>query len=63
MKGKILLVASGVILAAGAAMHIGNKGECPMGKPCQKIFKKEATVKADKTVELAKAGTEKTEKN
>lgn len=58
MKTKILLIASGVILTAGIAMHTGNGANCPFGKPCQKLFKSEtAVVKSEKKVELAKAET------
>ncbi|OFX42879.1 MAG: hypothetical protein A2046_08400 [Bacteroidetes bacterium GWA2_30_7] len=42
MKTKILLIASGVILTAGVALHSGNG--CPFDKPCQKLFKSEKAV-------------------
>lgn len=55
MKTKVLLIATASILAVGGvALHTGNEGECPFGKPC-KLFKTEASaVKSEKNVELAK---------
>lgn len=57
MKTKILLIASGVVLTAGAAMHVSN-GNCPLGKNCQKLFKSEqAAVKSEKITDPVKTET------
>jgi hypothetical protein len=54
MKTKALLIASGIVLTGGIAMHTGNRDECPFGKPCQKLFKSETAFKPNKTVQFAK---------
>lgn len=62
MKTKVLLIAAGLLLTAGIALHIGNRGECPLGKPCQKLLKSETRGTAGKTImksEVAKVTVEK----
>jgi hypothetical protein len=50
MKTKVLLIASAVILASGAALHLSSAHECPFGKPCQQL-------KSEKAVKVVKAET------